>query len=116
MPSVARSVSSASVSSKIRSCEPAGGLAIWRTAPSGRSASTNGWNGSSVPTRSIDRPSRTSKPAARARLASWEASRVLPMPASPAMRTVSPDPFCAASSARSSSASSRARPTKGSVA
>ena len=36
--------------------------------PSGRSASTNGWYGSSVPTRSIERPSRTSNPASRARL------------------------------------------------
>ena len=45
--------------------------------PSGRSASTNGWYGSSVPTRSIDRPSRTSNPASRARLASSDARRRL---------------------------------------
>ena len=38
--------------------------------PSGRRASTNGWNGSSVPTRSIERPTRTSNPASRARPAS----------------------------------------------
>ena len=41
---------------------------------------------------------------------------VLPMPASPATRTVVPLPACAASSARSSSPSSRARPTKTSLA
>ena len=84
--------------------------------PSGRSASTNGWYGSSVPTRSIDRPSRTSNPASRARLASSDASRLLPMPASPATRTVAPLPARVASTARSSSASSRTRPTNTSLA
>ena len=66
----ARSASSASVSSNTCSCEPARPSAP-RARPSGRSASTNGWYGSSVPTRSIERPSRTSNPrrgrAARAR-------------------------------------------------
>ena len=56
----------------------------------------------------IDRPpDEDLEPASRARLASSEASRVLPMPASPATRTVAPLPACAASSARSSSPSSR---------
>ena len=59
-----------------------------------------------MPTRSIERPSRTSNPASRARVASSAASRVLPMPASPVTRTVAPLPAWAASSARSSSPSS----------
>ena len=109
------SVSSASVSSNTRSCEPRRS-STGRGSPSGRRASTNGWYGSSVPTRSIERPRRTSNPASRARLASSEASRVLPMPASPATRTVAPLPARAASSARSSSPSSRARPTNTSLA
>ena len=49
-------------------------------------------------------------------VASSDASRVLPMPASPATRTVVPLPACAASSARSSSPSSRARPTNAALA
>ena len=101
------SPSSASARSNTRSCEPP----PRRELAERRSASTNGWYGSSVPTRSIERPSRTSKPASRARRATSEASRVLPMPASPATRTVAPLPARAASSARSSSSSSRARPT-----
>ena len=87
-----------------------------REPPSGRSASTNGWYGSSVPTRSIERPSRTSNPASRARAASSDASRVLPMPASPATSAVVPLPACAASRARSSCPSSRTRPTNTSLA
>ena len=48
--------------------------------------------------------------------ASSDASRVLPMPASPAIRTVAPLPARVASSARSSSPSSRTRPTNTSLA
>ena len=50
-------MSRASVSSNTRSCEPGVDRSARKGCPSGRSASTNGWNGSSVPTRSIERPS-----------------------------------------------------------
>ena len=111
VPRPRRSVSRASVSSNTRSCEPAVRPSTGRSSASGRRASTNGWYGSSVPTRSIERPSRTSNPASRARVASSDASRVLPMPASPATRTVVPLPDRASSSARPSSSSSGTRPT-----
>ena len=112
----ARSPSSASVSWNTRSCEPAACASPCGNPPSGRRASTNGRYGSSVPTRSIEHPSRTSNPASRARAASSDASRVLPMPASPATRTAVPPPARAASSARPSCPSSRSRPTNTSVA
>ena len=81
-------------------------------APSG-GASTNGWYGSSVPTRSRQRPTSVSNPAARACAASSLTSRVLPIPASPATSTVDPPPDWARRSARSRRSSSSARPTSG---
>ena len=57
--------------------------------------STKGWNGNSTPTRSIDRPSSTSKPLAPAADATSAASRDLPMPASPVTSTVAPRPVAA---------------------
>ena len=108
--SAARWVSSASVSSNTRSCEPAV-CPSRRSSPSGRRASTNGWYGSSVPTRPMECPRRTSNPVPRARVASSAASRVLPIPASPSTRTAPPRPARVASRAPSSSRSSRARPT-----
>src|SRR5512132_536517 len=107
----ARSNSSASVSWNTRSCEPAVRPSTRGNPPSGPTASTNGWYGSSVPTRSIERPRRTSNPAPRARAASSVASRVLPMPASPPTRAVVPVPAWAASRARPSCPSPRPRPT-----
>ena len=47
-------MSSASVFSNTCSCEPALGSSTGRGSPSGRRASTNGWYGSSAPTR-VDR-------------------------------------------------------------
>ena len=79
--------------------------------PSGRSASTNGWYGSSVPTRSIDRPVRTSNPSLLARAATSAANLVLPMPASPQMSTVAPRPCRAEASMPSSTLISLSRPT-----
>ena len=107
----ARSNSSASVSWNTRSCEPAVRPSTRGSAPSEPRASTNGWYGSSVPTRSIERPRRTSNRASRARAASSDASRVLPMPASPVTSAVVPLPAWVASRARSSCPSSRSRPT-----
>ena len=107
----ARSCSSASVSWNTRSCEPAACPSVRGKAPSGRRASTNGWNGSSVPASSIECPSRASNPAPRARAASSDASRVLPMPASPVTSAVVPPPARVASRARPSCPSSGTRPT-----
>ena len=60
----------------------------------------------------MQRPLRTVAPASRARSASSEASRVLPIPASPAINTVEPRPSAAAASAASRRRSSSARPTR----
>ena len=111
----ARSTSRASTSSNTRSCEPVV-LVACQGLPSGRRASTNGWYGSSVRTRSMERPRRTSKPASRARAASSDTRRVLPIPASPATRTVAPLPSRVASSACPTASSSSTRPTKTSLA
>ena len=106
----ARSDSNASTDSNTCNCEPR--TSSLNGFPSGRNASTNGWNGSSTPTRSIDRPSSTSKPLAPAAEATSAANRVLPMPASPVTSTVVPWPAPARSRRSTTPASSGSRPTK----
>ena len=104
-----------STSSNTRSCVPVVPVAC-QGLPSGRSASTNGWYGSSVPTRSIERPRRISKPASRARVGEFGYEAALAdsgLSGDEDDRTASQR---IASSTRPSASSSRARPTKMSLA